>query len=98
MATSVRVTCILTSRIATTRTSAFCFWEVLAQTGFVGRVPSSRSCRTSTPTTRQYYVQVAGQKIVWCVVATSPWGHRYVKTEADGEQPNNLLALAECYV
>jgi hypothetical protein len=23
-------------------------------------------------------------------------GHKYIKTEADGEQPNNLLALPEC--
>lgn len=30
------------------------------------------------------------------VVAISRWGHKYLKTEADGEQPNNLLSLPEC--
>jgi Protein of unknown function (DUF3892) len=30
------------------------------------------------------------------VVATSPYGNPYLKTEADGEHPNNLLSLPEC--
>lgn len=30
------------------------------------------------------------------IVARSAAGHEYLKTEADGEQPNNLLALPEC--
>ncbi len=30
------------------------------------------------------------------IVATSPYGHKYLKTTADGEHPNNLLALPEC--
>lgn len=38
----------------------------------------------------------AGGKSVWVVVATSQWGNKYLKTEADGEQPNNLLSLPEC--
>lgn len=36
------------------------------------------------------------EKSVWVVVATSQYGHKYLKTEADGEQPNNLLSLPEC--
>jgi hypothetical protein len=43
----------------------------------------------------QFYVSVGG-KSVWVVVATSVQGHKYLKTEADGEQPNNLLSLPEC--
>jgi hypothetical protein len=30
------------------------------------------------------------------IVARSAAGHEYLKTEADGEQPNNLLSLPEC--
>jgi len=38
----------------------------------------------------------AGGKSVWVIVAVSAQGHKYLKTEADGEQPNNLLSLPEC--
>jgi hypothetical protein len=30
------------------------------------------------------------------IVATSRYGNKYLKTEPDGEQPNNLLSLPEC--
>lgn len=30
------------------------------------------------------------------IVAESQYGHKYIKTEADGEHPNNLLSLPEC--
>jgi len=30
------------------------------------------------------------------IVAVSRYGNKYLKTEADGEQPNNLLNLPEC--
>jgi hypothetical protein len=43
----------------------------------------------------QFYVSVSG-KSVWVVVATSRWGNNYLKTQDDGEQPNNLLSLPEC--
>lgn len=36
-----------------------------------------------------------GGKSVWVIVANHN-GHEYLKTEADGIHPNNLLALAEC--
>lgn len=42
-----------------------------------------------------FYVSVFG-KTVWVVVAVSRFGHKYLKTEADGEHPNNLLSLPEC--
>ena len=35
------------------------------------------------------------EKSVWVVVA-SRLGHKYLKTEADGEEPNNLLNLPDC--
>ena len=41
-----------------------------------------------------YYVSVGG-KSVTVVVATHN-GRKYLKTEADGYAPNNLLSLPEC--
>ena len=43
----------------------------------------------------QFYVSVNGST-VWVIVAVSRFGHKYVKTTADGEHPNNLLSLPEC--
>lgn len=42
-----------------------------------------------------FYVTRCGYTVE-VVVAMSPYGHKYVKTTADGEQPNNLLSLPEC--
>ncbi len=42
-----------------------------------------------------FYVSVKGLS-VWVVVSTSANGYKYLKTENDGEQPNNLLSLPEC--
>jgi Protein of unknown function (DUF3892) len=36
-----------------------------------------------------------GGKSVWVIVASHS-GHKYLKTVADGVQPDNLLALPEC--
>jgi hypothetical protein len=33
---------------------------------------------------------------VWVEVAVSRYGHKYLKTENDGEDQNNLLSLPEC--
>ena len=43
----------------------------------------------------KFYVSVNAQS-VWVVIATSAAGHKYLKTTADREQPNNLLSLPEC--
>ena len=43
----------------------------------------------------RFYVSVNG-KSVWVIVAVSAHGNKYLKTENDGEQPNNLLSLPEC--
>lgn len=42
-----------------------------------------------------FYVSRGGQT-AHVIVATSPHGNRYLKTEADGDEPNNLLSLPEC--
>jgi Protein of unknown function (DUF3892) len=42
-----------------------------------------------------FHVRV-GSRDVRVVVAVSPQGNKYIKTEADGYQPDNLLSLPEC--
>jgi len=43
----------------------------------------------------RFFVSVNG-KSVWVIVSKSPLGYKYLKTESDGEHPNNLLWLPEC--
>ncbi len=43
-----------------------------------------------------FYVERPVGERVWVVVAHSGYGNKYLKTQADGEQPNNLLSLPEC--
>jgi hypothetical protein len=45
--------------------------------------------------TDSFYVERPAGHRVWVVVAPHE-RHRYIKTEADGEIPNNLLSLPEC--
>jgi hypothetical protein len=42
-----------------------------------------------------FYVSRGG-RTVSVMVSTSRYGHKYLKTENDGEQPDNLLSLPEC--
>lgn len=42
-----------------------------------------------------FYVQRGGSTVK-VIVAISRFGNKYLKTEADGEQPDNLLSLPEC--
>ncbi len=43
----------------------------------------------------RFYTSVAGVS-VWVIVATSAAGNKYLKTQNDGQHPNNLLSLPEC--
>lgn len=43
----------------------------------------------------QFYVSVKGDS-VWVIVAISRFGNKYLKTQNDGDEPNNLLSLSEC--
>ena len=45
--------------------------------------------------TYSFYVSQGG-RTVEVIVETSAYGHRYLKTQADGVQPDNLLRLPEC--
>lgn len=42
-----------------------------------------------------FYTSVAGAS-VWVIISVSAAGHKYLKTQNDGEHPNNLLSLPEC--
>lgn len=43
----------------------------------------------------RFWVSANG-KSVWVMVGVSAAGNKYLKTQNDGEQPNNLLSLPEC--
>ena len=43
-----------------------------------------------------FYVERPPGHPVNVIIAVSPFGNYYLKTEADGEHPNNLLSLPEC--
>ena len=43
-----------------------------------------------------FYVERPPGHRVDVVVATTALGHKYLKTRADGEPPNNRVALPEC--
>lgn len=42
-----------------------------------------------------FYVTRKGKRVD-VIVAKSQHGNKYIKTTADGEEPNNLLSLPEC--
>ena len=43
----------------------------------------------------RFWTSVNGDS-VWVLVAKSAAGNKYLKTQNDGDQPNNLLSLPEC--
>ncbi len=43
----------------------------------------------------KFYTSVGGDS-VWVVIAVSAKGNKYLKTQNDGDLPNNLLSLPEC--
>jgi hypothetical protein len=43
-----------------------------------------------------FYVEQPPGDRVWVEVAVSRHGNKYLKTDADGDEPNNLLSLPEC--
>ena len=44
----------------------------------------------------EFWVKPPNGDSVWVIVAVSQFGHKYLKTQPDGEHPNNLLSLPEC--
>lgn len=44
----------------------------------------------------KFWVKPKNAASVWVIVAVSRFGNKYLKTESDGDEPNNLLSLPEC--
>jgi hypothetical protein len=91
-----QVTCIN----KTDRQSA---WERIRRFG--GPNPDGSQWRLDLPqmiaaieqgTYGEFFVERPAGDRVLCIVAKSANGNKYVKTVADGDQPNNLLSLPEC--
>ena len=95
MATSLQITCILKSN----RTSAH---ERITHVGGT-RQDGSRWSYSQEQAVQgikngvlSFYVERPVGHRVAVIIGRSAAGHEYIKTESDGEQPNNLLALPEC--
>ena len=63
--------------------------------GTTWKITQKRAIEGIEDGTWQFYVNVGGES-VWVVVAVSQHGNKYIKTEPDGEDQNNLLSLPEC--
>ncbi|MFT3991718.1 MAG: DUF3892 domain-containing protein [Luteolibacter sp.] len=94
MATEVEVKCIN----KTNRSSAH---ERISHIGGINanstrwKLPLDQAIAGIENGTWAFFVNVNYQKVK-VIVATSAYGHKYLKTQNDGEQPNNLLSLPEC--
>ncbi len=64
-------------------------------TGLHRRFTEDEAINSIDKGTDSFFVERPVGHRVWVIVALHE-GRRYIKTEADGEIPNNLLALPEC--
>ena len=71
-------------------------YERITHIGGIGwRDTQTDAIRKIENRTESYYVRRGGNQVK-VIVATSRFGHKYLKTESDGDEPNNLLSLPEC--
>jgi hypothetical protein len=60
------------------------------------KLTSAEVIRRIESGSESYYVSRPQGDTVWVRVAVSRFGNKYLKTETDGDEPNNLLSLPEC--
>ena len=60
------------------------------------KLPQERAVTGIESDTWHFFVERPVGHRADVIVALSPYGNKYLKTVADGEQPDNLLALPEC--
>jgi hypothetical protein len=75
-------------------------YERITHVGGVGAGPWKLSVETVIGRIERdeeaFYVNRPEGDEVDVIVATSRFGNKYIKTTADGDEPNNLLSLPEC--
>lgn len=77
------------------KTDRYSPWERIRRIGGAwGRREQPDAIRDIETGPHSYYVLRAGKEVEVIVAERS--GNKYLKTEPDGEQPNNLLELPEC--
>jgi hypothetical protein len=64
--------------------------------GGIWRLPLDEAIAWIATGKWDFYVERPFGDVVDVVVAVSAQGNKYLKTTADGDQPNNLLSLPEC--
>ncbi len=81
------------------KTNRFSAYERISYVGgrhpYVWGMSQTEAIRAIESGAARMFVHANGVS-VWVVVATSALGNKYLKTQNDGEQPNNLLSLPEC--
>jgi len=71
-------------------------WERIRRIGGDGwRREQQEAVRDIETRTHSYFVVRSGRQVE-VIVAVSRFGNKYLKTEADGADSNNLLELPEC--
>jgi len=95
MPTSHQVTCITPdSTDADQRIDAIGGYSG-AQNGGAWKLPIDEAIRGIENGTWSFWTKVNGRQVD-VIVAKRPNGRKYLKTTADGYEPNNLLALPRC--
>ena len=95
MADSLRITCIINSDRYNDYERIFSIGGRNAD-GTHWRLSQQDAIKGIEEGKWQFHVTGSDGKNVRVVVAKSQYGHNYLKSEADGEQPESLLALPEC--